>query len=161
MRGTPDPYELLGVNPTATADEIRRAWRKAARDAHPDHHPDDPTAEARFKALARAYEVLGDPERRAAWDRSGGRLRRGPVGTDVWREVLRAVARGLSRWATSARVPKARPAVEPAPGGPPDARQARREAREARRDQARADRAAAKAARAAAKADRAAAKGPR
>ncbi len=66
-----DYYDVLGVSPAATADEIKQAYRRLARESHPDRNPDDPTAEERFKALAAAYEVLSDPERRANYDRFG------------------------------------------------------------------------------------------
>lgn len=66
-----DHYEVLGVSRQATAEEIKRAYRRRARDLHPDANPDDPTAEARFKELARSYEVLSDPERRQVYDTYG------------------------------------------------------------------------------------------
>lgn len=66
-----DFYELLTVGRDATADDIKKAYRRRARELHPDANPDDPSAEDRFKELARAYEVLSDPEARARYDRFG------------------------------------------------------------------------------------------
>ncbi len=63
-----DPYEALGVTKTATADDIKKAYRKMARANHPDLHPDDAGAEERFKAISSAYDVLKDPETRARYD---------------------------------------------------------------------------------------------
>jgi curved DNA-binding protein len=65
-----DPYDLLGVTPAATADEVRRAYRILARRYHPDINKDE-TAELQFKELSRAYSVLGDARRRALFDEFG------------------------------------------------------------------------------------------
>lgn len=66
-----DHYETLGVSADATDEEIKRAYRKLARRYHPDANPDDGAAEARFKEVAAAYEVLSDSERRSLYDRFG------------------------------------------------------------------------------------------
>ena len=64
-----DPYEVLGVSRTASADEIRKAYRKLAKQSHPDLHPGDKQAEARFKEISIANDLLGDPDKRARFDR--------------------------------------------------------------------------------------------
>ena len=66
----PDLYQLLGVPREASQEEIVQAWRRRARDEHPDARPADADAPSRFRALAEAYQVLGDPGRRTAYDRS-------------------------------------------------------------------------------------------
>jgi molecular chaperone DnaJ len=66
-----DHYETLGVDRRATAEELKKAYRRRARELHPDANPDDPEAEARFKEVARAYEVLSDPARRQRYDAFG------------------------------------------------------------------------------------------
>ena len=66
----PDLYQLLGVPRGASREEIALAWRRRARDEHPDARPADAAAPGRFRALAEAWQVLGDPARRAAYDRA-------------------------------------------------------------------------------------------
>src|SRR6266478_6695020 len=69
MATTQTPYQVLGVKPNATADEIRKAYRKLAKEFHPDLNPGKPEAEARFKSISAAYDLLSDAEKRARYDR--------------------------------------------------------------------------------------------
>lgn len=64
-----DYYEVLGVARDADPDTIKKEFRRLARETHPDANPDDPAAEARFREIAEAYEVLSDPQKRARYDR--------------------------------------------------------------------------------------------
>jgi molecular chaperone DnaJ len=66
-----DPYEVLGVSRDADETQVKKAFRRLARELHPDVNSDDPGAEAKFKELAEAYEILSDPDRRATYDRYG------------------------------------------------------------------------------------------
>ena len=66
-----DCYEVLGVARSAELSEIKSGFRRLARGCHPDMNPEDPGAEARFKECAEAWEVLSDPEKRAAYDQHG------------------------------------------------------------------------------------------
>ena len=64
-----NPYEVLGVKKTASAEEIKKAYRKIVKESHPDLNPGDTAGEERFKAAAAAYDLLKDPEQRARFDR--------------------------------------------------------------------------------------------
>lgn len=71
MSAKRDYYEILGVAKTASADEIKKAYRKVAMQYHPDRNPGDKTAEEKFKEAAEAYEILSDTDKRAQYDRYG------------------------------------------------------------------------------------------
>ena len=75
-----DYYEVLGVAKTATADEIKSAYRKLAMKYHPDRNPGDKAAEEKFKEAAEAYDVLHDPEKRQRYDQFGHQAFEGGAG---------------------------------------------------------------------------------
>src|SRR5277367_1160534 len=91
-----DYYEVLGTERSADEEEIKKAYRKLALKYHPDRNPNDKASEEKFKELGEAYEVLMDPQSRAAYDQYGhaafGQRARGPAGfhnpTDIFREVF-------------------------------------------------------------------------
>ena len=96
-----DPYKVLGVARDASADDIRKAYRRLAKQWHPDTNPDKPEAEARFKEISAAYALLSDPEQRARYDRGeidasgaerappGGGFGPGGAGWRDWAETAR------------------------------------------------------------------------
>jgi len=75
-----DLYETLGVSRDASADELKKAYRKLAVKYHPDKNPDDKVAEAKFKEISSAYDNLKDPDKRAAYDRYGHAAFQGGMG---------------------------------------------------------------------------------
>ena len=76
-----DLYQLLGVPREASREDIAQAWRRRARAEHPDSRPGDDAAPGRFRALAGAWHVLGDPARRAAYDQALAPQRTSPPGS--------------------------------------------------------------------------------
>src|SRR4051812_10343584 len=66
-----DYYELLGVAKSASADDLKKAYRKLAMQYHPDRNPGDKEAEHKFKEISEAYDVLKDEQKRSAYDRFG------------------------------------------------------------------------------------------
>jgi DnaJ-class molecular chaperone len=88
-----DPYQELGVSRTASADEIRKAFRKLAKQNHPDTNPDNKEAEERFKRVSAAFDIVGDPEKRKKFDA-------GEIDADG-RETVRGFAGGQGPWGAS------------------------------------------------------------
>lgn len=120
QQSIPNHYETLGVSETASAEEIKKAFRKKAFEFHPDKNQDDPTTEAKFKAVTEANDVLSDPSKRSAYDnrRSGGQVEFDEDGIEFNVEDLfgslfgRARAAGFSFFN---RQPRQQPAVEAFP----------------------------------------------
>ena len=93
-----DYYQILGVSRSASADDIRKAYRKLAMQYHPDRNPDDKQAEERFKEINEAYQVLNDQQKRAHYDRVGSAYsnwqQRGAPGGFDWSQFVRGAPGG-------------------------------------------------------------------
>ena len=96
-RKTGSFYDLLGVSPKATPDQIRRAFLAQARRYHPDLNRDDPQAEWQFKRIRRVYEVLIDPLQRATYDDFPARFSLDDVGNDWINQTTIVTAPGRRR----------------------------------------------------------------
>ena len=106
-----DYYQVLGLERTATPDEVKKAYRQLAVKFHPDKNPGDKTAEEKFKELGEAYEVLSDPQKRPAYDQYGhaafdprmraGAGRGGGVSTILSTSSERSSAAGRARFSTN------------------------------------------------------------
>src|SRR6056300_1760774 len=75
-----DYYDVLRISKGASADEIKKAFRTKAKELHPDRNSDNPNAESQFKEANEAYDVLKDPEKKAAYDRYGHAAFEGGMG---------------------------------------------------------------------------------
>ena len=102
-----DPYKELGVSKGASAEDVKKAFRKLAKDLHPDKNPGDKAAEERFKRITAAFDLLGDAEKRAKYDR-------GEIDADG-REQYRGFAGGGGTGGFGGG--RARPGAEGGPGG--------------------------------------------
>lgn len=94
---TADLYALLEVDRSASAEDLKRAYRRLARQLHPDANPGDAAAEARFKEVSQAYEILSDPERRAHYDAYGQDVGQGgnPFGAGSVQDIFDAFFGGM------------------------------------------------------------------
>ena len=89
-----DPYDILGVDRSATQDELKAAFRRLASQHHPDKNPGDDGAHHRFKEINAAYQILSDPQKRAAFDRYGEAAMGGPPASRATPSRRRALRHG-------------------------------------------------------------------
>jgi molecular chaperone DnaJ len=110
----PDLYAILEVEPNASQEELKKSYRRLARQLHPDANPDDHAAEARFKEVSQAYEILSDPERRANYDRFGSDVGAGgnPFGAGSVQDIFDMFFGGMGGHAAQRRGPQPGPDAE-------------------------------------------------
>ncbi len=110
----PDLYAVLEVEPTASLEEMKRAYRRLARKYHPDSNSGDATSEAHFKEVSQAYEILSDPERRANYDRFGSDVGAGgnPFGANSVQDIFDMFFGGVGGHGPQRRGPQPGPDAE-------------------------------------------------
>jgi molecular chaperone DnaJ len=108
-----DLYAVLEVDAGASAEDLKKSYRRLARQYHPDTNPDDASAEARFKEVSQAYEILSDPERRANYDRFGSDTGAGnPFGAGSVQDIFDMFFGGISGRQQGRRGPQPGPDAE-------------------------------------------------
>ncbi|MGA2432529.1 MAG: molecular chaperone DnaJ [Acidimicrobiales bacterium] len=109
----PDLYEVLEVDANVSPEDLKKAYRRLARQYHPDANPGDPAAEARFKEVSQAYEILSDPERRANYDRFGSDANAGnPFGAGSVQDIFDMFFGGMGQRPSQRRGPQPGPDAE-------------------------------------------------
>jgi molecular chaperone DnaJ len=109
----PDLYEVLEVDASVSSEELKKSYRRLARQYHPDANPGDPAAEARFKEVSQAYEILSDPERRANYDRFGSDVGAGnPFGAGSVQDIFDMFFGGMGARTPQRRGPQPGPDAE-------------------------------------------------
>jgi molecular chaperone DnaJ len=110
----PDLYAILEVEPNASQEDLKRSYRRLARQLHPDANPGDPAAEARFKEVSQAYEILSDPDRRANYDRFGSDVGAGgsPFGAGSVQDIFDMFFGGMGGRTAPRRGPQPGPDAE-------------------------------------------------
>jgi molecular chaperone DnaJ len=108
-----DLYAVLEVDANVSTEDLKKSYRRLARQYHPDNNPDDATAEARFKEVSQAYEILSDPDRRANYDRFGSDTGAGsPFGTGSVQDIFDMFFGGISGRPQGRRGPQPGPDAE-------------------------------------------------